>query len=70
LGDAWDALSDAERWALNQKFLDDVIVAGDDVMLATRADLIRAGSYTEMELDYLLSHGYRLTDDAWMLIAP
>jgi hypothetical protein len=69
-GDAWNALSEAERFALNQKFLDDVIAAGDDVMLATRRDLARAGSVTEWEINYLLSAGYRPTQDGYMLLAP
>lgn len=70
VGGAWNAMFDAERWMLNQRFLDDVIEAGDDVLLATPINQVSPGSYLEREVDYLLSHGYLLSPDGWKLIAP
>lgn len=53
----WKSLSQAERWALNQKWLDTVIKAGDEVILATPK--FAPDSMTAREVNYLLSKGYR-----------
>jgi hypothetical protein len=51
--EAWDELSEAERWAANQHFLDKVASAGDQVYLSIPKKEIRAGSYLEKEIEYL-----------------
>lgn len=56
---AWDKMTDAERWAANQKFLDRTIARGDEIILATPLDKVRPGSYFARELEYLSSKGYR-----------
>jgi hypothetical protein len=66
----WNKMSEAERWAANTKFLDRMIARGDDVILATRADLAKPGSYFARELEYLLSKGFKLSEDGLRLIAP
>ncbi len=60
-------MSAAEKWAANQRFLDRLIRRGDDVILATQANLALKGSTFERELQYLLSHGYQIVDDGWRL---
>lgn len=64
----WNAMSKAEQWAANQKFLDRAIARGDEFVLATPLDKVRAGSYFERELQYLFSKGYQLADDGARLI--
>ena len=66
----WKKMSEAERWAANTKFLDRMIARGDDVILATRADLAKPGSYFERELEYLLTKGFKISEDGLRLIAP
>lgn len=45
--DVWRGMSAAERTALNQRFLDDLASAGDDVLLSNRIDAIVSGSTLE-----------------------
>jgi hypothetical protein len=66
----WNKMSEAERWAANTKFLNRMIARGDDVILATRADLAKPGSYFARELEYLLSKGFKISEDGLRLIAP
>jgi hypothetical protein len=56
-------MTDAERWAANVKFLDRAIAEGADFVLATPINEVRPGSALEKEINYLLSHGYKLSDD-------
>jgi hypothetical protein len=56
--EAWNALSEGERWATNQAFLDQAIARGDRFILATQPSLARAGSYFARELEYLAGKGY------------
>lgn len=65
----WDKMTDAERWAANQKFLDRIIERGDEIILATPLGKVRPGSYYQKELEYLLSRGYRLSANRTRLIA-
>lgn len=59
--DVWANLSEAEQWALNQKFLDDAIANGDIFYLANRwLDAVPGTSYLR-ELEYLFSQGYTLS---------
>ena len=65
---AWNKMSGAEQWAANQKFLDRMVVRGDDIVLATPLDKVRPGSYFARELEYLAAKGYRPSADGTKLI--
>lgn len=65
---AWNQMSPAEQWATNQKFLDQMIIRGDDIILATPLDKVRPGSFFARELKYLASKGYRPNADGTKLI--
>jgi hypothetical protein len=59
----WNNLTRAQQWARNKSFLDQAIAAGHRFRLATPfAEGIRLPSdkFYRMELDYLLSQGYKL----------
>jgi hypothetical protein len=60
-------MTDAERWAANQKFLDRGLASGDTFVLTTPIEASREGSWYWKELEYLMSqaqrYGYRLSDD-------
>jgi RHS repeat-associated protein len=64
----WAKMSSAEQWAANQKFLDRLILRGDQVVLTTPIDAVRAGSSLEREVQYLLGRGYRAVDDGLTLV--
>jgi hypothetical protein len=64
----WNKMTDAERWAANQKFLDRMINRGDDIILATPLDKVKPGSYFQRELDYLLGKGYKVSPDGTKLV--
>lgn len=66
----WARMSDAERWAANQRFLDRTIARGDDIVLATPLDRVRAGSFFEREIRYLISQGYRPNAAGTRLLGP
>jgi len=57
----WNSMDDVERWAANQKFLDDIISRGDDIILATPANQADVGTYFWKELQYLYSKGYKVS---------
>lgn len=65
---AWEKMSEAERWAANQKFLDRTISRGDEILLSTPLDKVRPGSYFARELEYLSSKGYRPNADGTRLV--
>ena len=67
---AWEQMSTTARWAANQKFLDRAIARGDEFILATPANLARAGSYFAQELEYLASKGYSLSADGLRMLRP
>ena len=54
--DEWDKMDDASRWAANQKFLDEAIARGDEIVLSSM--LRHSGSWFERELEYLAGKGY------------
>lgn len=64
----WNALSEGERWAANQAFLDQAVARGDQILLATPPNLARAGSYFARELEYLAGKGYVPNADGTALI--
>lgn len=64
----WAKMSPAEQWAANQKFLDRLIMRGDQVVLTTPVARVTAGSTLEREVQYLLGRGYQAVDDGLRLI--
>lgn len=65
----WAKMSEVERWAANQKFLDRAIARGDEFILARRINNVAEvfGAFRK-ELDYLTSKGYRLSSDGSRMI--
>jgi hypothetical protein len=67
----WNKMTDAEKWAANQKFLERLIKRGDEIILPAPVnkspDL--PGDFRQ-ELDYLIQRGYRLDPDGTRLIKP
>jgi hypothetical protein len=59
--------SEAEKWSAKQRFLDDIITSGDDVLLASPITYGGAHAY---QVDYLLQHGYLLSPEGWKILAP
>lgn len=66
--DAWNKMSEPERWEANRKFLDRTIARGDEILLSTPADKARPGSYYAREIAYLKSKGYKVSTDGKKLI--
>ena len=60
---SWDKLTDAQRWAVNQRFLDNAIARGDTFKLASLLKQAEPGTYFRRELDYLFSLGYEVMED-------
>ena len=58
----WLALSPDERWAANQRYLDEAVADGCSFRLILPPDLVKPGSYFERELKYLMMLGYRSID--------
>lgn len=70
IGDAWDSLSDAQRTAANQHFLDRIAANGDTVILSLPKTKIRPGSSLAWEVQYLITEkGYRWINQ-WSMVAP
>ena len=65
---AWDNMTDAQRWAANQKFLDRTISRGDEIILSTPLNQVKPGSYFARELEYLSGKGYRPNANGTRLI--
>ena len=61
-------MSEAEKWAANQKFFDRAIARGDDFALATPLDQVKPGSAFARELDYLSSKGFVPNSDGSRLV--
>jgi hypothetical protein len=64
----WNKMTAAEQWAANQKFLDRLILRGDNIRLATPLNKVKPGSFFQKELDYLFQKGYKISDDGLWLI--
>ncbi len=64
----WNAMSKAEQWIANQKFLDRMIARGDWIRLATPIENVKVGSYFERELQYLFGEGYQVSPNGKWLI--
>jgi RHS repeat-associated protein len=64
----WNKMTATEQWAANTKFLDRMIVRGDNIRLATPLSQVRPGSFFHRELSYLFSKGYKVSSDGHWLI--
>jgi RHS repeat-associated protein len=64
----YSAMTPAERWAANQKFLDRAIARGDDFVLASPLTSAEKGSTFAREVQYLLSKGYQVSLDGSRLV--
>jgi RHS repeat-associated protein len=67
--EAWNAMSPAEQWMRNQRFLDNAILRGSEIQLATPLSEVRAGSFLEREIGYLSGKGY-VPNSAGTLMIP
>lgn len=61
-------MTEKQIWSANKTFLDEGIAEKAKFLLSTSIDELRAGTYLEKEINYILKNGYRLSDDATMLI--
>jgi len=60
IGKNWSALSKAQQWATNQKFLNAIAKTGDQIYLSVSKTLIKAGSSLTKEIEYLTeTKGYQ-----------
>jgi hypothetical protein len=66
--DVWAKMDDAERWAANEKFLDDVIARGDDIILSTPAGKAFPNSFFDRELKYLAGQGFAPNADGTRML--
>ena len=62
----WNKMSAAEQWIANTKFLDRMILRGDNIRLATPLSKVKPGSFFQKELNYLFSKGYKV-DGLWLV---
>lgn len=65
----WNKMSETERWAANQRFLDRLIARGDDIILSNPVKNINdvSGAFRK-ELDYLIGKGFKLSEDGTRMI--
>jgi RHS repeat-associated protein len=66
--EAWNKLTNAQQWKLNQEFLDKSMSMSNEFIFSTNAYSARVGSYLYSEIQYLLSNGYRIVDEGWRMI--
>ena len=67
--DVWRAMSEAERWAANSKFLAEVVARGDEIIFSKRVAAISGETgFFRKELEYLVEQGYRLAADGLGMI--
>jgi hypothetical protein len=64
---AWDALSDAQRWAANQYFLDTVARRGDRILLSTAKGDIVPNTWLAREVEYLTQQQGYVWVNQWSL---
>ena len=56
----WETWSDAEKWAANQHFLDEIAARGDTVLVSVAKGDVRPVGWLRQEIDYLTEvWGYR-----------
>ncbi len=63
----WNKMSAAEQWTANTKFLDRMILRGDNIRLATPLNQVKPGSFFQKELNYLFGKGYKVSSDGLWL---
>jgi hypothetical protein len=66
----WNGMTPAARWAANQRFLDQAISRGDDIILATSGHAAKPGTTFFREIEYLLGKGYTISDDGMRMLPP
>ncbi|ANH82638.1 hypothetical protein A8C56_18140 [Niabella ginsenosidivorans] len=64
----WNKMSAAEQWTANTKFLDRMILRGDNIRLATPLNQVKPGSFFQKELNYLFDKGYKVSSDGLWLV--
>jgi hypothetical protein len=65
----WNKMSAAEQWSANQKFLDRMIMRGDNIILSNPVlDVNKVSGAFRQELDYIIGKGYRLNSTGTQLI--
>ena len=64
----WNSLTNAQQYRLNMEFLNKAIAQGQTIYLSTNAYAARAGSALATEIQYLISHGYKIINEGWTLI--
>ncbi len=67
IGDAWDSLNDARRWAANRHFLDTVASRGDRILLSVEKSKIRRNSWLAREVEYLTQQRGYVWVNQWSL---
>ncbi len=63
--DDWNSMTEAELWAANQSFLDNIMSQGGTFELVTPL-----GSYLQQEIQYLTQHGYKVGCNGRQLLPP
>jgi RHS repeat-associated protein len=65
----WEAMSAAERWATNQRFLDEAIARGDAFRLSTLTSEADATGSFMKEIEYMAQQGFKVSDDgSWLTL--
>jgi RHS repeat-associated protein len=64
----WDKMSATEQWTANSKFLERMILRGDNIRLATPLTKVRPGSFFEKELNFLFERGFKVSSDGLWII--
>jgi hypothetical protein len=64
----WNKMSAAEQWTANTKFLDRMILRGDNIRLATPLNQVKPGSFYQQELNFLFGKGYNVSSDGLWLV--
>ena len=66
----WRGMSDSERWAANQRFLDRAITRGSEIRLASPVTPSNLTGYFAREIEYLTKQGYTISRDGLRMIPP
>lgn len=61
-------MSPKGQWTANTKFLDRMILIGDNIRLATPLNRVKPGSFFQKELNYLFDKGYKVNPTGSQLI--
>ena len=66
----WNQMPSEKQWEANHKFLDRLISRNAEVVLATKPESARPGSFFARELRYLQEKGYRVAPDGSRMFPP